>query len=189
MSDGRPLVRDNPGGAGWAVVVDRQPASTSTSPKHRPAGIVGGQQFGRPQRRAGPENRLVTHAHAALAFFTGGSSRLELNGEWRLRAGDVLLVPPGAPHRLLERQQAAAWRLGFCVPCFAAAGATSLLAPFERVRDGASAVVHIPKARRAYLESLARLAKFATFSSDVPAPRAKLQTRSTRQAGAAARAA
>ena len=100
--------------------------------------------------------RPVTHTHAALAFFTGGRTRLELNGEWTLRPGDVLLVPPGAPHRSLESQDTSAWMLGFCAPCVAAAGGSSLLAPFERVRDGAAAVVNIPLERRAFLESLFR---------------------------------
>lgn len=104
-----------------------------------------------------PVKRSTTHSHAALAFFTSGRSRMQLNGEWNLRAGDVLLVPAGAPHRMLERKETTAWMLGFCVPCFAsAAGAASLLAPFERVRDGGAAVVHIPRERRAHLESLFR---------------------------------
>lgn len=130
----RPQVREGLGGSGASVVVGH----------HRIEAL------------SEPVRRAVTHSHAALAFFTEGRTRLELNGEWTLRAGDVLLVPAGAPHRTLERQETSAWMLGFCVPCFAADGAASLLAPFERVRDGASAVVHIPKARRAYLESLFR---------------------------------
>lgn len=134
VPEARPLVRATASDAGWPVVVGHQPPKTSSSPTGRP----------------------VTHAHAALAFFTGGRSRLELNGRWTVRAGDVLLVPAGAPHRTLEREKAAAWMLGFCVPCFAAAGASSLLAPFERVRDGASAVVHIPRERRPHLEALFR---------------------------------
>ena len=116
--------------------------------------IVVGHQSAR--NSTGRMRRHVTHTHAALAFFTGGRTRLELNGEWTLRAGDVLLVPAGAPHRTLEREQADVWMLGFCVPCFAAAGASSILAPFERVRDGAAAVVNIPRDRRAFLVSLFR---------------------------------
>jgi AraC-like DNA-binding protein len=115
--------------------------------------IVGHQ---RARNSTTPSRRPVSHTHAALAFFTSGRARLELNGEWTLRAGDVLLVPPGAPHRTLERTETAAWMLGFCAPCVAAAGGSSLLAPFERVRDGAAAVVNIPRDRRAFLESLFR---------------------------------
>jgi AraC-like DNA-binding protein len=127
-----PFVPDGTGGG--TIVVGHQGVLNSTAQIRRP----------------------VTHTYAALVFFTGGRTRLELNGEWTLRAGDVLLVPPGAPHRTLERKQADAWMLGFCVPCFAAAGASSLLAPFERVRDGAAAVVNIAPERRAFLASLFR---------------------------------
>ncbi len=81
---------------------------------------------------------------------------MELNGEWTLREGDVLLVPAGAPHRMLEARGMESWGLAFCVPCFAADGTASLLEPFERVREGASAVVQIPAARHAYLEGLFR---------------------------------
>ncbi len=98
----------------------------------------------------------VTHNHAALAFYTGGGSRVEQGGEWNLREGDVLLVPAGEPHRVVSRQAAEFWMLGFCAPCFAADGAASLLEPFERVRDGASAVVHIPSTRHEYLHGLFR---------------------------------
>lgn len=96
----------------------------------------------------------VTHSHAVLAFYTGGRARVELDGEWQLQEGDVLLVPPGAPHRVLERERPRFWGIAFCVPCFAADGAASLLAPLERVRDGASAVVSIPGTRQVFLESL-----------------------------------
>lgn len=125
-----PFVRHGTGSG--TIVVGHQSARNSTARMRRP----------------------VTHTYAALVFFTGGRTRLELNGEWTLRAGDILLVPPGAPHRTLERRQAGAWMLGFCVPCLAAAGASSLLAPFERVRDGAAAAVNIPRDRRAFLASL-----------------------------------
>ncbi|MER2563332.1 MAG: AraC family transcriptional regulator [Myxococcaceae bacterium] len=103
-----------------------------------------------------PVDRAVTHSHAALTYITKGHSRVELNGHFTARPGDVLLVPAGAPHRALERKNSAAWMLGFCVSCLTAHGAGALLAPFERVRDGASAVISIPKERRPWLESLFR---------------------------------
>jgi AraC family transcriptional regulator, transcriptional activator of pobA len=108
------------------------------------------------QHGAVPRRRPVTHSYAALSFFLGGRSRVEQNGEWNLGEGDVLLVPPGEPHRMLEMRRPEYWGLAFCVPCFAADGAVSLLEPFERVRDGASAVVRIPPARHEYLAVLFR---------------------------------
>lgn len=134
MTNLRPIVRDSLTGDGWPVVATRlAPNDTKARPR-----------------------APVTHSYAALAFYTGGRSRVELNGEWSLREGDVLLVPAGEPHRVLEMRGMESWGLAFCVPCFAADGAASLLGPFERVRDGASAVVHIPSARHVYLEGLFR---------------------------------
>lgn len=98
----------------------------------------------------------VTHSHAVLAFYTQGQARIEQNGEWNIGAGDVMLVPAGAAHRMLAMQKSEFWGLGFCVPCFAANGAATLLEPFERVRDGGAAVVHIPGARHGYFEGLFR---------------------------------
>lgn len=107
-------------------------------------------------RDEAPSRTPVTHSYAALAFCTEGRSRIEQQGRWTLEAGDVLLVPAGQPHRFLEGKRPAYWGLGFCVSCYAASGAAALLEPFERVRDGASAVVRIPAARHAFLESLFR---------------------------------
>jgi AraC-like DNA-binding protein len=98
----------------------------------------------------------VAHSYATLTFHSGGRSRIEQNGRWTLRSGDVLLVPAGEAHRMLDTEEAECWALAFCVSCVAGDGAVSLLEPFERVRDGASAVVHIPAARHAFLEGLFR---------------------------------
>lgn len=96
----------------------------------------------------------VTHTYAAVAFYTGGQARMEQRGRWTLEPGDVLIVPAGEPHRLVEAERQEFWGLGFCVPCFAAEDAGRLLEPFERVRAGGSAVVRIPSERQAFLESL-----------------------------------
>lgn len=128
----RPVLRDLRLGDGWPVAVTRR------LPEGRPV----------------PCRTPVTHSYAALGFYTGGRSRMELGGEWNLREGDVLLVPAGAAHRTLEVQRPELWMLSFCVPCFAADRVASLLEPFERVRDGASPVVAIPSERHAYLGGL-----------------------------------
>jgi AraC-like DNA-binding protein len=106
--------------------------------------------------RAAPSATPVTHSYAAVAFYTGGRARVEQNGEWNLGEGDALLVPAGEPHRMLEMRRSEYWGLAFCVPCFAADGSATLLEPLERVRDGASAVVHVPSTRHAFLEGLFR---------------------------------
>jgi AraC-like DNA-binding protein len=128
----RPVLSDGPLGEGRPVVVAH----------HAPAD------------RLVPRPAPITHSYAVVALYTAGSARVEQNGEWRLGPGDVLLVPAGARHRMLEQRRAQYWGLGFCVPCFAAGGAAELLEPLERVRDGASVVVRIPGARQSFLEGL-----------------------------------
>ncbi len=100
-----------------------------------------------------PRTRAV-HTYAALAYYTRGSSRLEQNGEWRIEAGDVHLIPAGQFHRRLAINEAEFWGLGICVPCYAAHGFTQLLEPFERVRQGSAAVVRIPSGRHEFLEGI-----------------------------------
>jgi AraC-like DNA-binding protein len=109
-----------------------------------------------------PCGSFATHEHAAVAFAVGGRSRIEQRERWTLEAGDVVLIPSGEPHRWLELERLECWTLGFCVPCFAADDAGSLLEPFERVRQGASAVVRVPTDRHAFLESLFRELALAT---------------------------
>lgn len=134
MNDVRPIPSDGLPRTGGPVVVVRREHEHSAVASHA----------------------VVTHSYAVLVFCTGGESSVELNGEWELRRGDVLLVPAGAAHRPLQKESAEYWGLAFCVPCFAANGAASLLEPFERVRAGAAAVVRIPATRHEYLERLLR---------------------------------
>jgi AraC-like DNA-binding protein len=103
-----------------------------------------------------PARTPVMHSYAALAFYTGGRALMEQRGRWTLEPGDVLIVPAGEPHRLLEARSPQFWGLGFCVPCFAADDGGRLLEPFERVRSGASAVVRIPAERHPFLDVLFR---------------------------------
>lgn len=105
----------------------------------------------------GPARRAsVTHQFAALAYYTAGVAEVEQRGRWRVQAGDVLIVPAGEPHRGLGGAAAEFWAVGFCVPCVPRHAAAHLLAPFDRVRAGGSAVVHVPSPRRVYLTRLFR---------------------------------
>ncbi|MFO0639317.1 MAG: AraC family transcriptional regulator [Polyangiaceae bacterium] len=101
-----------------------------------------------------PSRRPFTHGYASLSFVTSGSARMEQNGENVLREGDVMLVPAGMPHRMLEARRPECWGLAFQTPGLITDGSAELLAPFERVRDGGSPVVRVPPSRHAYLEGL-----------------------------------
>ncbi|HEX7151495.1 MAG TPA: AraC family transcriptional regulator [Thermoanaerobaculia bacterium] len=115
--------------------------------------IFAGRQTGFP---ATAPRSAVTHDYAGLVFCVSGSSRIEFRTAWTLAAGDVLMVPAGEPHRSVEAGQADVWYAGFCVPCLAAETAAGLLAPFDRVRNGASPIVRIPAGRHPFLETLFR---------------------------------
>jgi AraC family transcriptional activator of pobA len=105
-------------------------------------------------QRATRTHAKVTHPYAALAFCTAGRVQTEQHGCFRVEAGDVVLVPAGTPHRTLAADPHELWGVGFAAGSFAADDGGALLAPFERVRAGASAVVRVPEERRAFLASL-----------------------------------
>jgi AraC family transcriptional activator of pobA len=104
----------------------------------------------------------ISHEFAALAFFVDGSARVEQRATWALEPGDVLIVPAGEPHRRLEARRPDTWGLGVSVAGLAGG---ALLEPFERVRDGAAPVVHIPSARGPFLQQL-----FAELRAATTAP-------------------
>jgi AraC-like DNA-binding protein len=106
-----------------------------------------------PCARSTPK-RAVTHDYVALTFYTGGSAVIEQQSRWTLTEGDVLLVPAGEPHRLIRENAPTGWSLGLCPVCFVAEGASELLEPFDRVRQGGAAVASIPVERRPFLVSL-----------------------------------
>ena len=100
------------------------------------------------------QRAAVTHDHLVVGFCTRGVAVIEQQGTWSLAAGDVLLIPAGAPHRHLEARDADLWCLGLCPVCFRAEGGGELLEPLDRVRSGAAAVLTIPEPRRALLSAL-----------------------------------
>jgi AraC-like DNA-binding protein len=116
----------------------------------------------RSTRACGP---AAVHEYAALALHVGGSATVEQRGRLSLAGGDVHIVPAGERHRWLEAQDAEFWGIGLCVPCLAQHEIGPLLAPFERVRGGAAAVVTIPADRQEHLVGL-----FQELSRQTAAP-------------------
>lgn len=94
------------------------------------------------------------HDHLVLTFCTRGTVEVEQQGNWSMTAGDALLIPAGTRHRLVETRASEQWMLAAWPSHLVAEGAGELLAPFDRVRAGAAAVVGVPAPRRAFLVSL-----------------------------------
>ena len=109
----------------------------------------------------------ATHDHAVLVFYVAGTATIEQRSRWMAREGVVQIVPAGEPHRVIGAEQAEMWTVGFCVPCFAAGEAGSVLRqPFDRVRRGQSALVEIPTVRQEFLVDLFReLARETSFTT------------------------
>ncbi|WP_348652928.1 AraC family transcriptional regulator [Polyangium sp. y55x31] len=121
-------------------------------------------------------SRPATHEYAALCFYVGGSAIVEQRGRHTLGAGDVLVVPAGEPHRMLTAESAELWGLGICVPCLPSRELGPLLAPFERVRSGASAVVTVPADRHEHLLGLFRELGRETSAPQSPAGKLVVQS-------------
>lgn len=117
--------------------------------------LEGGALFVR--HRAGGETcrsrAAVTHSFSALVYAVQGAATCEQRERYRLREGEVMLVPAGAPHRIVQDALRERWELGITLPWAAGFGVHS---PFERVRAGASAVVTIPAGRQQFVTTLFR---------------------------------
>jgi AraC family transcriptional regulator, transcriptional activator of pobA len=85
---------------------------------------------------------------------TSGQAVIEQRTRMTLSAGDLVLIPAGEKHRMVSAERAEAWGVGFQPSTFAASEVGPLLEPFERVRQGASAIVSIPSGRQEHLVRL-----------------------------------
>ncbi|WP_437672243.1 helix-turn-helix transcriptional regulator [Sorangium sp. So ce131] len=116
----------------------------------------------RVMRQAGPLECLrpprtpAVHTFVVLALHVGGRTRVEHHGEFELRAGHLHLIPAGDAHRVLSASGPEVWKLAFCRSCLDPDRYGQLLAPLDRVRQGASPVVELPTARQAYVLDLFR---------------------------------
>ena len=96
----------------------------------------------------------ISHSFAALALYVDGVARIEQRGTWMLEPGDVLIVPAGQCHRVIDTRGADMCGVGVYVPSLGPERSAALLDPFERVREGASPVIRIPSTRQPFFETL-----------------------------------
>ncbi len=94
---------------------------------------------------------MATHDHAVVGFFVSGRAEFLQREQHVVVAGDLQLLPPGEPHRLVSAVDVEAWSVGFCASCIAVTDLQPLLAPFSRVRAGASPILRVPAVRQAVL--------------------------------------
>ena len=101
-----------------------------------------------------PSPHAASHPQAVLALYTGGRAVIDQRTRLTVSAGDVMLIPAGEKHRTVAAERAEVWGLGFHPSAFTHTEVGPLLEPFERVRQGASAVVPIPSGRQEHLVRL-----------------------------------
>lgn len=118
---------------------------------HPPRPVWAGRITSAELVRPGPP---VVHDFMALGLFTSGSAVVHQGHDFEVRAGDVYLVPAGAPHGVISARAPEAWGAGFSPSCYAATELAALLDPFHRAASGASKVVSIAPERQSYLEGL-----------------------------------
>ncbi len=98
----------------------------------------------------------VSHTEHRLVYVVDGHLRMMHGSLIKVEAGSVMVVPAGAPHRPVEKQELESWIAGFCAACYQLDEGQLLMSPFRRVRHGALPVVFIPKTRRQRLLRLFR---------------------------------
>lgn len=103
--------------------------------------------------RAGPIPRhAVTHDHAAIGFCLDGEATMWVGATYSLTRGDVMLIPEGAPHHLIETPGAELYGLAVCTSCPTQPWGAALAEVLDGVRRGAAAVRHIDASGLARVE-------------------------------------
>lgn len=108
---------------------------------------------------------LRTHSHHVVVLCVEGEGELRAGSVYRLRPGDLYLLPAGLPHQLRADEPLRAWGLSLCAGCVTD---DALLEPFHRVRAGAAAVVRPTPAQRERLHYLLRALRDEQDADDAP---------------------
>lgn len=95
----------------------------------------------------------VTHDHAVVGVVTDGHATMWAGATYALGRGDVLLLPEGAPHHLVDTPGATLYGLALCASCLIEPWGVALVEIFDAIRRGAPAVRHVEAGGLARVES------------------------------------
>ncbi len=101
-----------------------------------------------------PHSHSVVHDHATLALYLGGEAAFWMQGLYQLGPGDVLLVPAGVPHYVVQTSPAPWVGISLCLSCAKCSAHDELVRMFDAVRRGGCASRHLDATTRAELERL-----------------------------------
>ncbi|MEM1029233.1 MAG: AraC family transcriptional regulator [Myxococcota bacterium] len=85
----------------------------------------------------------VVHDHETVALYRSGRLTFWMQGQYEVTGGDLLLVPAGVPHFVVETQEAEASAISLCLSCLPPILRDPLAASFDDIRRGAGAVRHV----------------------------------------------
>ncbi|GGX40347.1 helix-turn-helix domain-containing protein [Saccharospirillum salsuginis] len=109
------------------------------------------------------------HAEHIVSFLLSGELSMEQGDTLSMGAGTAIVIPAGAPHRLLTGRDLELWHLSFCPHCLGWTREDPQMAPFRAVKLGAFPAVTIPVERRpilsAYFEEIDRLGQTVSTSN------------------------
>ncbi|MEP4546173.1 MAG: AraC family transcriptional regulator [Saccharospirillum sp.] len=91
------------------------------------------------------------HAEYVLSYIEAGELNMDHGDRLTLKAGSVVIVPAGVPHRLRGGRNLSVWHLAFCPQCLGLNETQAMMAPFRQVRLGALPVARIASERRTIL--------------------------------------
>ncbi len=110
----------------------------------------------------------VVHTHGSVALLLSGRGLMHMGSAWSVQAGDVFLVPEGAPHYRVDHEPSAYVGVGLCMSCLPDTGfGPALRALFSAVGEGACPVLQPEEADR---EELARTLRALYDERDAGAP-------------------
>ncbi|MEM9194046.1 MAG: AraC family transcriptional regulator [Myxococcota bacterium] len=109
-------------------------------PEHRSVWVG---EFNHPQKA---QRTQVVHDHASFGFFIAGKARIWQGTIYSLGPGDVLIIPPGAPHRLVESKGSRLIGVAVCPSCYESSIGSELQDLIETPTR--CPVRHIPVTRR-----------------------------------------
>jgi len=93
------------------------------------------------------QSDVTQHYGCTLSYVLEGRAEMEIGRAVSARAGNMIVVPIGTPHRGVFLEKMEAWGLSFCPSCLGLAE-TTWMAPFQAVRRGASPILDIAGERR-----------------------------------------
>lgn len=94
------------------------------------------------------------HDHGIVTYHVAGRSALWMGTSYRLEEGDILLIPSGAAHQIVEAEGAECWGLALCTACYRSACEGLVGQIFSEVAQGACAVRRVAPQNRAWVQRI-----------------------------------